>query len=300
MSELKPYSLGIVAANKKLSSDTIEATPIEHIPLLSGEITDNVNDFNVKASDANGGNYAENVANTLTVSARWLPAGNTNRKTPPDVRRGEMVQLLQFSDSDKYYWTTLHDWNELRRLETVIFAFSANPDDNTPNSNENMYYAEVSSHKRIMHIHTSTANKEFTEFDIQLNAGDGFLLIQDGVGNKFYLDAKNNALNYTNVDGSVIDIAKKNISLTAPDTISMKAKRFVGEFNTITSTATEKTHNGPYNQLGNLTLNGAFGGNMSVAAGSTLFTGDFVINGTFKANRIQGDTIYSSTPVIVG
>ena len=80
MSELKPYSLGIVAVNKKPSSDTIEVTPTEKVPLMSGEITDNVNDFNTSAKDANGAAYSENIQNTVTISAKWLPAGNTNRQ----------------------------------------------------------------------------------------------------------------------------------------------------------------------------------------------------------------------------
>ncbi|MFW9601105.1 MAG: hypothetical protein ACMV1B_02165 [Prevotella sp.] len=300
MSELKPYSLGIVAVNKKPSSDTIEVTPTEKVPLISGEITDNVNDFNTNAKDANGAAYSENLQNTVTISAKWLPAGNTNRKTAPDVRRGETVQILQFSDSDKYYWTTLHDWSELRRLETVIYAYSANPDDKEANTNENMYYVEISSHKRLIHLHTSTANKETTEFDIQLNTGEGYLIIQDGFGNKFYLDAKGRELKYINTDGSSISINKKNISIEAPETITMKAKSFIGEFKTMETTAVAKTHNGPYAQKGNFTLTGALGGQMTVGRSGTLFTGDFVINGTFRSNQINCQSITSASNLVIG
>lgn len=299
MSELKSFSIGKVAANKKLGSDLIEVTPIEQLPMISGEITDSVSDYTTKSEDANGGAYTENVANTLTITAKWLPSNNTNRKTAPDVRRGETVQILQFADADKYYWMTLHDWSELRRLETVIYAFSANPSESDANSNQNMYYFEVSTHKGIIHIHTSAANKEFTELDIQLNATEGFIQFQDGIGNKFYLDAKNNSMNYTNVDGSHIDVSKKDISINAPGTISMKSKKFIGNFDSMETTSTTKTHNGPYIQQGNYTVNGALGGQMTVGNGSTLFSGDFVINGTFRANRIQGQTITSASSLVI-
>lgn len=299
MSELKPYSIGKVAANKKLGSDTIEVTPIEQLPMISGEITDSVSDYTTKSQDASGGAYTENIANTVTISAKWLPSNNTNRKTAPDVRRGETVQILQFADADKYYWMPLHDWTELRRLETVIYAFSANPSETEPNNNENMYYFEVSTHKGIIHVHTSTANKEFTEFDIQLNAADGFIQVQDGIGNKFYLDAKNNSMNYTNVDGSYIDVTKKDIGINASGTITMKSKKFIGNFDSMETTAVTKKHNGPYLQQGNYTVNGALGGQMSVGSGSTLFSGDFIINGTFRANRIQGQTVTSASSLII-
>ena len=300
MSELKPYSLGIVAVNKKPTSDTIEVSPTEKVPMMSGELTDNVNDFAVSAQDANGVAYSENLQNTVTISAKWLPAGNTNRKTPPDVRRGETVQILQFSDSDKYYWMTLHDWSELRRLETVIYAYSANPDDKNPNTNDNMYYIEISSHKRLIHLHTSTANKEVTEFDIQLNTGDGFLLIQDGLGNKFYLDAKDHELFYKNVEGSTVSVNKKDISIEAVETLTMKAKTFKGEFETMETTAVAKTHKGPYAQKGNFTLTGALGGQMTVGSANTLFSGDFVINGTFRSNAIKCETLVSATNPTIG
>ena len=43
--QLQRYSLGIVAANKPLDSDTIEVVPIEETPFISGEITDNIEKY---------------------------------------------------------------------------------------------------------------------------------------------------------------------------------------------------------------------------------------------------------------
>ena len=45
MSQFQFYSIGIVAANKKPSSNDIEVIPIEETPMIDGDATDNIDKY---------------------------------------------------------------------------------------------------------------------------------------------------------------------------------------------------------------------------------------------------------------
>lgn len=235
VSKLKFYSLGLVAKNKPLSSKTIEVTPIENFPMINGEVTDNIDKYKAKSVDASGSVKNVEVETTITIKATWLPINNSNRKTAPDLRRGETVVLYQFADSDKYWWNTLFDDNVLRRLETAVYAFSNNSKENIQDDSDSTYYLEVSTHRKLMHVHTSKNDGEPFAYDIQIDAKNGAVTITDDVGNFFVLNSKDRRLTMSNADGSVVDINKKVIDLTSTDAInlstkvlSMKAEKIIG------------------------------------------------------------------------
>lgn len=220
------YSLGTVAVNKPLDTDIVEVTPIEQTTMLNGEINDHQVQSNKKAINADGSAYETVTTQSVTLKCRWMPMGS-NRLTSPDVRRGEQVVIMRFGDSDKYYWASTEYEKKLRKLETVVWGISATKDEGDIGTPESMYYMEWSSHKKIIHIHTSNANGEPFKYDIQLNTKDGYLLITDDVGNLINLDSTNTRLEFTNADSTTLQLDKKNIYGFAPDNIKFVAgKRF--------------------------------------------------------------------------
>lgn len=268
LSQLKIYSLGIVAANKALTSRDVSITPVEDTPMVNGEITDDVTKYKADAADSDGKAYSVELDTTNTVTATWLPLGSSNRMTAPDVRRGETVVLYRFADSDKFWWTTLKDDMNLRKLETVIYAFSGTKDENAKSTSENCYFLEVSTHQKLVHFHTSKANGEPFMYDIQINTKDGFIQIQDDANNFFRFDSKERQLEMVNSDNSRIEINKTNIFIESTDLIAMKSKNITQEStshvikaNTLDITATTThtgsiTENGNINQTGNFTTSG--------------------------------------------
>lgn len=224
LSQLKYYSVGIVAVNKPLQSKVIEVTPIEALPMSSGELTDNTETINTKGQTATGEAYQVALDTTSTIQATWLPLGGSNRLTAPDVRRGENVMLYRFSDTDQFWWTTLRDDMHLRKLETVIWGFSGTRDENAQPSADNMYWLEISTHTKAVTFHTSDADGEPFKYDIQINTKEGFILIQDDDGNFFSLDSTNRQIEMRNKDGSHVNIDKKQISISSPDKISLQSK----------------------------------------------------------------------------
>lgn len=226
VSKFVPWSLGIIAVNKPLNTDIVEVTPVEMFTMLDGEINDHIKEESLSSVNFDGSSYQTQTNQTATVKARWLPNGS-NRITSPDVRRGEQVMIWKFGDADKYYWSSLEYEKKLRKLETILFGISATKDENDPGTPESMYYLEVSSHKKLIHLHTSKANGEPFIYDMQFNLEEGYFLMQDDVGNLINLDSKNTYIEITNADKSTVQLNKRDILIDAPDYIDIVAGKQV-------------------------------------------------------------------------
>lgn len=276
ISKLVFYSIGIVAANKPLSSKDIEVFCQEDSQFANGEITDNAAMYSATAKDASGATYSASVATTVTIKATWLPINSSNRITAPDVRRGESVVIYKFADADKYYWNTLKDDSKLRKLETVIYAFSGSIVEGTTPGPDNTYFLEISTHHKLIHFHTSKANGEPYAYDIQINTAEGFIQIQDDDGNFFKFDSANQHLVLSNKNGSVLDLNKAVISIVSSESINIHSPKIntTGEITQQGNT----THNGNINLSGNLSMSPGAGGN-----GTAVISGDMQVQGTISS-----------------
>jgi len=219
-----PYSLGMVAENKDLTSDTVEIWPIEMTPTMEGELTSDTLELETKGIDGDSKEYQASVKVGTTIPAKWLGGADSNRITPPDVRRGERVMLYTAKDSNQFYWRTHGLDQNLRRLETVIFAFSGNPDndDQDAPTPENSYFFEVNTHEKIVTFQNSTMNGELAQFTFQVDPGEGKFKVHDEKGNHLFMDSVNTRFYLENVDKSFIDVNKKVISMFAEEFINAK------------------------------------------------------------------------------
>lgn len=224
LSKLRFYSIGIVAANKPLNGMDIEVYPTEELPMLDGYLDDAQETVKAEGTDASGKNYNAKVKMGNSIKAQWLPFCDSQRLTAPNVRRGEGVMIYQFGDADKYYWTTLKNDNRLRKLETVIYAFSATQKESDPMNGDTTYFLEVSTHKKLVSFHTSQANGEAFGYDIQINADESRVILTDTAGNKFILNSPQTQLRMENADGSFFDITKKVMTGYAADKIKFSTK----------------------------------------------------------------------------
>lgn len=272
-SKLHYYSVGVVAANKKLDTHFIEVVPMEETPMVDGEITDDTQKYKAKSQNDDGQAFSVEVETTGTIRAEWLPIGEPNRITSPDVRRGEIVQIYRFGDTDDYRWVTLLQDKKLRRLETVIWSFSDNREENVPNDAKSTYYLEVSTHKKYIHLHTAKSDKEPFVYDIQINTKDGCITIKDDDGNFIYLDSQERRIKLENRDTSTVDIDKRKIRIFAPDLVQIESKRIeLTATESIETRAQETTINSSHTQNNVPTTD--FSGSINVAA--TVTGGNFV------------------------
>lgn len=292
ISKLQFYSIGIVAANKKLSSDRIEVVPMEDSPMLSGELSDNIEQYQAKGQSIDGESFDVDMKTTASIQARWLSYTDTNRITSPDVRRGEMVAIYQFSDSDEYWWMTLKQDKTLRRLETVIYSFSNQRDENNEVDANSSYWFEVSTHGKYIHLHTSKNDKEPFAYDVQINTKVGCVTITDDDDNWIFLDSKERQIKLHNKDNSFIDINKKKIHINAVDqvlvttkafevqasnSIKMTTKDYTLKTNSYKTTATSYQTTVPTaNFSSNITAGSTITAGKNVNAGSTVTAGNLV------------------------
>lgn len=284
-SQLRFFSVGVVANNKPMSSNEVEVTPIEHLPFVDGQLTDTGTPVQAQGTDNQGGQYSTQVASSVTVKATWLKLGVGNRKTSPDLRRGAQVALYQFGDADKYYWTTMLDDSNLRKLETVVWAFSASADESKATDADSSYYIELSTHTGMITLHTSKANNEPYGYDIQLNTAEGYFRLQDDIGNYMLLDSTQNHFELGNGDQSILQILKKTMAMQTQDSVAIQTKKFSlkaqeSDINSgkLTIEATT-THTGDFTENGALGLNGDMTTAAGGGTGSTAGTGKITIAG---------------------
>jgi len=221
-SMFRQVAVGTAAENKALGSKELTVTPHEKLAFIDGELVDRVDTLAYEGKDSDdkvqGGTAF--VSNNLT--ATWLP--ESNRKTAPDVRRGERISLWQFGGNDKYYWRCLNLDEELRRLETVIFAINANPSVEQDGFDpENMYFVEFSSHTKTITLSTSQRNGEFCTYDFQFDLKNGKVVLQDSVGNYSFLDSKNTHIKMMNQLGTYFELNKQDVKAYAPKNIDITA-----------------------------------------------------------------------------
>lgn len=226
-SQFTIYSLGVAAENKSLSSRHLAVIPHEINPGLDGEVAFNPQEQTFKGQDREGNPYELNVVEDATLTAEWLPLG-TNRLTPPDIRRGEPVLIYRAADTDRYYWRCMGLRDDLRRLETVIYAYNANPDANESGVNlDDCYFLEISTHEKLVTFGTSMQNGEPYTYAFQLNTGEGKFTMQDSLGNQLYLNTGEVFWEIINAAGTYIRLDKEHIYAYARQSIEMEAGKLI-------------------------------------------------------------------------
>lgn len=226
LSKLHNVGVGVVAVNKKPSSRYVEVVPMEFYALLDGELTDHESEYKGQGQDEEGSSFDHTLITTPSIRALWLPMGDTNRKTAPDVRRGERVVLYRFGDADEYFWTTMTHHEKIRRLEQVVYAWSNNREENVENDAETTYYLEISTMEKLIRFHTAKNDGEFCTYDFQFNTKEGNVTLEDDLGNYFLFDSKETQLKLRNADDSYVDLHKKIITLHSLDKIINNTQHF--------------------------------------------------------------------------
>lgn len=198
-SYFKPYCVGIVAINKKLHTHIAEIMPIESAAMLDGELNDKWDEIVVKGLDADIKDYNNQAKFTKTIRATWAALHQANRFTSPDVRRGDKVLVYRLGDSNVFYWDTMDDYKKLRRLETVVYGYSATKIEDEELTPDNTYVQGVSTHEHMVTlIHTSKhfSNKEKFKYAIFVDTKPDqcHIVIKDDVGNRIVLQSLTNSI----------------------------------------------------------------------------------------------------------
>lgn len=299
VSQLKFHSYGIVAEDKARGTDVIKVIPIEVNFANATAVAANESEVEMNHQTASGSQ--DNIKLTMgnTVQATWMHL-NTNRFTSPDVKKGDQVLIRRLGETDIYYWEDLNNMNA-KRLEHVVFAFGADPNNGTVNNLANAYWLAFSPMDKHITLHTSKMNGEKFGYDIQLDTEESKFVVMDDAGNKIWLASEEGDIGAENSFGTKMHMVRDEIFGTAKDKIHWKTKEWLVECDTATvKAATKVTHDTPeHESTGNKIVQKDFTYN-GKGYGNGLFTvTEAEINGiTFSlhVHTEQGDGNDVSTP----
>lgn len=302
---LRVISVGVAAENKLLNSRVVEVVLSEQQSFINGEIKSDFKTETAKGVDAYGNPFEVTVNLANTVSATWFGDG-TNRATPPDLRRGDRVEILQYAEVDKFYWRARPlPGTSTRKLETVTHFFSNTQDesDNTPSA-ANSWFQEVSTHNKTWTTKTNKNDGEAYEYTQQIDAKNGNVVLSaDDVGNYVQMNSKDSIIELVNAMGSFLHLDQGKAHLNA-DNIVFTAKSKIqiqcgGSSISITPGAMD-VNVAATTWKGNIGLTGAItveGGGSFTVNSSADFQGDIKHKGvdvgkdhTHFVNGIQTDT----------
>ena len=223
-SSFKLVSIGRATQNKARASRHLNVLAVELAAATDGEVTHNPLEEVITGFDAEGHEYNVKTITTRDIDCEWLP-NEDNRVTPPDIRRGELVEIWRMADTEQYYWRCMGLRNNLRTLESVVYAWNASPEAGGGGIDfDKCYYLAISAHDGHITLGTSKANGEPFKYTLQLNTKEGSVALTDDVGNYFELNSKERSLELKNADNSFIKIEKQWMNLEAERYIQMKVK----------------------------------------------------------------------------
>lgn len=219
VSSLKHYSLGIVVQDKAEGSDIIKVDPIESFTLDQGKIREDSRKYQSQLADHKGQERSDKLIGGSVIEAKWIAYGYSNRESAPDVYKNETVILYRFANDQRVYWTTIFREPLIRRLETVVYAYSNQPKGLVEYDPDTSYWEKWDTRRKVIHRHTSDNDGEPFKYDIITNAKVGWHLITDDVGNFFRLDSSKTTNTLINAAGTYIVEEKERLFGFAPDYI---------------------------------------------------------------------------------
>lgn len=301
-SNFKPWSVGVVVANKEIDSDIVKIHPIEIVPFKATELNDESTDLKKQGVSHDGKLYTVEITEQDWLEAEWI--GSTYFEKSPDVANGEQVLLFKSGDGDKFYWDVFGRDDSNRKQEDVIISFSAKPDYDplapVPKDETNSYRLRFNTYEKFIELTTSEANGEVTTYTIKFDMATGTWKHSDKQGNYMFLDSINTVIELFNKDLSKIRLDKKEIFISSVDLIQMDTTNitFNCENYVLTCTnmemnaeeATWNSTNGTFN-IDNGTVNGTgWTFNADVTMSKTLEVsgksslGEIDVGGTSKFN----------------
>lgn len=217
-SKLRLYSLGIVVEDKPPETDIILVSPIEVLNIQQpGSIKEYQKTSKGTLKGVHNNDFKTEHKATNYLRAKWISFGQSNRITAPDVVANETVILFKYENVDEYYWTTIFREPELRRLETVHYAYSNLSSGKTQKAfdKKTSYWVDIDTRNKYIQLHTAMNDGEYTEYDITIDTKKGYLEIKDKKGNYIKLDSTKDVVT-VNTLKTVNVVAGQSVTITTP------------------------------------------------------------------------------------
>lgn len=216
-STFHPIGIGYVMSNKLLRKMEIEFYLPEQANLRDGEILPGSKDLKYSLEDINQLVRRGVITTANTLPATWLPM-SAHHLEAPSVRRGERVLIYAMANSKTYYWKEMGLDENLRKLDTVVWAISATRDEeDTVLTAKNTYWVEFSSHSKKIAIVTSQADGEPFGYELFLDTAKGEFRVLDSVSNYVELVSAENKIQMVSAEQAFAKVEKNTVQLQTPE-----------------------------------------------------------------------------------
>ena len=213
--------LGTVVEDKKPFERVIKVHLQELLPFMAGEVTPIDSKGAVTSSDG----YSGQVETTNNVEAKYFD-GFTNRRYPPDIRKNEQVLIFNYSDSDTYYWISSGRDDNLRKKERLNLSVADTPNVVDELNDDNTYYIELDTlHEKRIKISTSNSDGETYRYLLMFDAKANTVTLCDDNNNEILIESNTPRVRLRNHDGTLLDLAQKNMTLIVPEDFLLKVGR---------------------------------------------------------------------------
>lgn len=206
-------------AAEDIASDSIELKVISHAltpGALSGTIGAGITNQNVSLKDKDGGTITSTATTANHIVATW--EGESNKRSPPLIRKGEPVEVFKIADQDKFYWRATgrgRDFRTVDRLHMEIGATDPTKPGQTKDD-KNTYSTYMDSEKQIIGFKTSAVNGEAMALTCHADLKSGtFILTDDSASpaNRIFLDS-----------GKISGTPQLQLNISSGVTIKMNGK----------------------------------------------------------------------------
>lgn len=216
--------MGIVVQDKAAGSREILVYPQDTLPFGSGELKPVANKVSVSLADKNQGTAVGEVTETNVITATYY--GNEMSDMPPDVVKGESVELIVDGDTHTVYWksTGRTAKNRSRERKEIRVANQEGYDKNVDDGNAYFIRIDTLTSKEIR-IQTCMSDGEKFAYTIVINPAESKLSLSDNHNNEIVIESLEKKIYIRNEDNCILNMEKKNILLGAVEDLVLKADR---------------------------------------------------------------------------
>lgn len=212
--------IGRVAEDRKPESRKIKVYVKDLLPFYKGKLAGQEAQFEIGGLTHKGSVTATNV-----LEAEWM-GDDSNRRFPPDVKVNEQVEVIVYANQDKVYWRSKGRDDNKRRTERMELSVANTPDGPQDLNNENTYGITIDTRDgKAITISTSKSAGEQFAYIIKIDAANGKITIADDSDNEIVIESGVPRVYLKNKDGALVELAKKNVTVIAPDDLMLKAGR---------------------------------------------------------------------------
>lgn len=225
MSLLQFLGVGTVTSTKDTDTNEIMVYCPFLFPQAEGRMSASAEQVERTSKNAYNEEVRSVTMKSNSIPATWKKMDDSNRITSPDVREGTPVAIYHIAGQNQYYWTLDGVNPNTFRMETIMWGYNANPEigENGDFDIDNFYIQVMDTRNGLWQFRTSERNGEATKFDIQMNTMDGTITIGGKNHSYFCLNDVDHSVTYTNEEGALLRIEKKEGTLYLPDKFSIFA-----------------------------------------------------------------------------